>query len=132
MKVRSAVLAGAVVVTAVVVGSCTANVDNDSGGKTRHAKVQVHTDKPTNTAPFTSFRDGTFKAGTDIKSGTYKTDGKSHDSLSDYCYWARATDDSGTLGSIIANDFASGPNRVTVRPGETLKTSGGCDWKLVK
>ncbi len=135
MKVRNVVIAGTVML--VGIGGCSAAVLSgmDSNTSPGHSTVKETSTKPETpaerTGPFSSFRDGTFKVGTDIKVGTYKTDGESHDELSDYCYWERARDDSGEMDSIITNDFSSGPNRVTVRPGEIFKTSGGCDWKLV-
>ena len=105
--------------------------ETDSPGHQTVPEAAVKTEEaPEQTAPFSSFEDGTFKVGADIKAGTYKSDGKTN-SISDFCYWARSTDDSGEISSIIANSFAEGPGRVTVKPGEYLTTSGGCTWRLV-
>lgn len=120
---------------ALIIGVSVANSPGGDGS-VGHGTVSEVTDTPkpkhSPSGPATSFRDGTFKVGVDIKTGTYKTDGKSHSGISgDYCYWARAKDDSGELDAIIANDFSKGPNRVTVHAGEYFHTTGECDWKLV-
>jgi hypothetical protein len=70
--------------------------------------------------------DGTYLVGSDMKSGTYKTKGPADGSFG--CYWARAKDSSGELNSIIANDNLNGSGVVTVRKGETFKSSGCQDW----
>lgn len=74
----------------------------------------------------TSFGDGTYLVGTDIAAGSYKTKGDSDFGVG--CYWERAKDDSGEFGSIISNDYADGPSRVTIKTGEYFKASGGCTW----
>lgn len=76
--------------------------------------------------------DGVFLVGEDIKPGTYRTAGPAEDSAIDNCYWERAKDASGEVGSIIANDNTKGPGRVTVNQGEVFKTNGCEDWELVK
>lgn len=74
----------------------------------------------------TSFKDGTYLVGTDIAAGSYKTEGDSDFGVG--CYWERAKDDSSEFGSIISNDYADGPSRVTIKTGEYFKASGGCTW----
>jgi len=73
--------------------------------------------------------DGTYLVGGDMKSGTYKTKGPADGSFG--CYWERAKDSSGELNSIIANDNLNGSGLVTVRKGETFKSSGCQDWVKV-
>lgn len=75
-----------------------------------------------------SVSDGTYLVGTDIKAGTYRTDGPASSDILDSCYWERAKDDSGSLDSIIANDNITGPGRLTVKAGQILKLDGGCEW----
>jgi hypothetical protein len=70
--------------------------------------------------------------GTDIATGTYKTDGVSATGEADGCYWERARNDSGEMTAIITNNFNQGPDRVTVKTGEFFKVNGGCEWKLVR
>lgn len=121
-------LAGGV---AVIVGVSVADGGDNAPG---HTTVTESTLKPPSgsTGPATSFRNGTFKVGVDIKAGTYKTLGSSSAAGGGYCYWQRARDASGELESIIANDFSAGPNRATTKAGEVFHTTGDCDWKLVK
>ncbi len=67
-----------------------------------------------------TFGDGTWRVGTDIEPGTYRTKG------SDGCYWERIAGFSGTFGDIIANDNASGPAVVKIFPSDAGFTSKGC------
>ncbi len=73
--------------------------------------------------PLTSFGDGTYKVGTDIAAGSYKTSG-ARDPGGE-CYWARLKDDSGS--NIIANDLTAGSTRFTTKTGEYVQISG-CDF----
>jgi hypothetical protein len=79
---------------------------------------------PAPAGPATSFGDGTFKVGTDIAAGSYKTSGP-RDSAMPLCYWARLKDDSGS--NIIANDNSQGPTRFTTKVGEYVQIAG-CDF----
>lgn len=76
----------------------------------------------------TSFGDGTYQVGKDIKAGTYKTKGPRSSDVLDSCYWARNKDASGDPGAIIANNNITGPGVVTVNAGEVFDVSGGCVW----
>lgn len=84
------------------------------------------------TGPSTIPGDGVFLVGEDVAPGTYRTAGPAEDSVIDNCYWERAKDASGELGSIIANDNIKGPGRVTINEGEVFKTRDCQDWELVK
>jgi hypothetical protein len=89
-------------------------------------------DMPSREAPGkTTYGDGTYLVGVEIDPGTYKTTGPDKDSVIPMCYWERAKNDSGELGSIIANHNSEGPDRVTVKAGETVKFSGDCKWTEV-
>ncbi len=77
--------------------------------------------------PASQVGDGTYQVGVDMAVGRYKTTGPTDD-LFRNCYWQRTRDDSGQLGSIIANDNTQGPASVTVKSGEFFQTSGGCTW----
>lgn len=70
--------------------------------------------------------DGTYEVGSDMKPGKYKTKGPKTDSIIPNCYWERSKGDG--VGSIIANDNLSGQGVVTVKEGETFKSSGCQDW----
>jgi len=58
-----------------------------------------------------SFGGGTKRVGSDISAGTYRTRSSHND-----CYWERLSGFSGALKDIIANDFASGYQVVTIKP----------------
>lgn len=109
-------------------------VHNYLGNRDNPVPKPKHTHKaaPKTTAPNPdgegAISDGTYLVGTDIPSGTYKTKGPdSHDVL-DSCYFERATNDSGSLDSIIDNDILTGPGRTTVSKGQLLTLTGGCFW----
>ncbi|MFD6225220.1 hypothetical protein [Nocardia asteroides] len=70
---------------------------------------------------------GIYIAGTDIESGTYKTDGASS------CYYELRRDPtSGAVSNIIENDNLSGPGYLTVDDGQGVKVSGGCVFTKVE
>ena len=79
--------------------------------------------------PATSFGDGQWLVGRDIKAGTYHTAGPEDDGLGT-CYWERDKDASGEFGSIIANDNPTGPANLTVNNGEYVKSTGCQTWHL--
>ncbi|MDP9488472.1 MAG: hypothetical protein M3Q49_22260 [Actinomycetota bacterium] len=71
--------------------------------------------------------DGTFLVGEDIQPGTYQTDGGGEFG----CYWARLSDASGDMESIIANGNPRGPTTVTISASDgAFETSGCSDWAL--
>jgi hypothetical protein len=75
--------------------------------------------------------DGEYLAGQDMPAGTYKTAGSADTELGLPCYWERAKNSSGELGSIIANGTPKGTARVTVNRGEIFKSQGCKDWVKV-
>jgi hypothetical protein len=81
-------------------------------------------------APLTTFSDGMYLVGTDIKAGSYKTSGPV--SPVKMGYWARMRNDSGEFSAVIANSIINGPARVSVKAGEYLEVTGGAVWTLVK
>lgn len=137
MKRRTVALAaGAAAVGVIAIVAANGNGDPGDGhptvGERVASAVESEKAKETPSGPLKSFRDGFFLVGTDVVAGTYRTDGKSHATFDQPCYWARMKDDSGSMDAIIANDLNEGPGRVTVHVGEYFKTSGECDWKLVR
>lgn len=78
----------------------------------------------------TTVGQGSYLVGEDIAAGTYKTGGPTASDVP-LCYWARAKDSSGEVGSIIANGTPEGPSRVTVNKGETFETNGCKQWTKV-
>jgi hypothetical protein len=69
----------------------------------------------------TSFDDGTYLIGVDIKAGTYRND------VGDHCYWARLKGFNGTLSQIIANDNVFGGRAtVAIRSSDKGFLASGC------
>jgi hypothetical protein len=95
---------------------------------TTKPKPTTATTKPTPKpapAPETTFGDGLYKVGEDIKPGSYRTSGSGGGVP---CYYARLRTDDTT--SYIANNLSSGPMRMTVRSTDGyVEFSGGCTWK---
>lgn len=130
MKKRNLIAGGLAVGVAVAIAVGTSGGNDTPGHKTTSERAPSSPSAPASPdGPATSFTDGTFLVGTDIKSGTYKSPG---DDTGIGCYWERAKDDSGDFDSIIANEAVDGPGRVTVNSGEIFKTSGDCEWRLVR
>ena len=75
--------------------------------------------KPVDTHPH--FGDGTFKVGTDIQPGTYRTR-----TGSTGCYWERMADFTGGSNSILANDNTDAPAVVTILSTDAGFTSKNC------
>lgn len=68
---------------------------------------------------------GTFEVGTEIKPGTYKTDG------GDLCYYERLRDLNGGVGSIITNEIVQGQGIMQIKKSDAyIKVSGTCTWTL--
>jgi hypothetical protein len=104
-----------------------ASARHDSGGG-HGAATQKATTKKTAKKKAAFAGDGDFRVGSDIKPGTYRTTGNS-DGM---CYWERAKDAKGEMGSILANDNVSGTSYVTVKATDKLFKSTGCnDWEAV-
>ncbi len=75
------------------------------------------------------FGDGTYSVGNgsgQVPAGTYRSTGGSG------CYWARLSDLTGSFSSVIANNFLSGPDVVTVLSSDAGFESDGCGtWDLL-
>lgn len=67
------------------------------------------------------FGSGTWRVGSDIAAGTYRT----RSSVSN-CYWARLKGFSGQLRDIIANDFSTGYQVVTIKRTDKGFESSRC------
>jgi hypothetical protein len=69
---------------------------------------------------------GTYLVGRDFNAGVYRSTGNIS------CYWERATNASGSLSSIIANDIGGGQRLVYVRSTDRVfKTSRCHTWNRV-
>ena len=71
--------------------------------------------------------DGTYRVGTDIVPGTYRSAGASAEGESD-CYWARLNSLNPT--HIINNNISAGPQVVTIQPSDTAFLTHSCQtWQ---
>jgi hypothetical protein len=70
---------------------------------------------------FFFFGDGTFRVGADIPPGTYRAINTSAG-----CYWERLSGFSGTFEDVIANNFTTSPDVVTISPTDTGFSSERC------
>ena len=90
--------------------------------KTRRAVVSNPTARPKSAvSPLTSFKDGIYVVGSQIKPGTYRTV-----RTPSTCYWARLSGFGGSGDDIIANDFGAGSRIVTISRTDTGFKSTGC------
>jgi hypothetical protein len=70
--------------------------------------------------------DGTYRVGTQIKPGLYKSTG------GEFCYWERLSGFSGSLYEINANYLGSGRTYVQILPGDVGFMTSGCGaWTTV-
>ncbi|WP_052336335.1 hypothetical protein [Nocardioides alkalitolerans] len=68
---------------------------------------------------------GLYIVGDDIQPGTYRTEGGAG------CYWERLSGLSGEFDDLIANEFAEGPQAVTISSGDRAFSTQGCaEWTL--
>ncbi|WP_405739819.1 hypothetical protein OG885_38055 [Streptomyces sp. NBC_00028] len=75
--------------------------------------------------------DGTYVVGSDIKPGTYRSDGPQGGQTTS-CYWARLSGTSGEAKDIIANEGTSGQTTVTIAATDKAFTTMGCKpWKKI-
>lgn len=73
-----------------------------------------------------TFGPGTKIVGTDIKAGTYRSEG------SQFCYWERLRGTSGEFDDIIANGSSDGQAVVTIEEGDVAFSSSSCgQWEPV-
>jgi hypothetical protein len=71
--------------------------------------------------------DGTYRVGTDIVPGTYRSAGRSAEGESD-CYWARLTSLNPT--HIIVNNISTDPQEVAIQPSDAAFLTHSCQtWQ---
>lgn len=127
---------GMVVLAVLILGAVAYATDpNASAGSSRDTPGTSASRTPAPAAkppgPARAMDGGVYQVGVDVWSGRYKTPGPPADDSIGWCYWARHSDDSGTIEAIIANGNIEGPGSVTVRRGEFVEVSGGCTWTRV-
>jgi hypothetical protein len=71
--------------------------------------------------------DGTYRIGTDIVPGTYRSAGRSDEGESD-CYWARLTSLNPT--HIIVNNISTGAQEVAIQSSDAAFLTHSCQpWQ---
>ncbi|WP_433450854.1 hypothetical protein ACQPXS_20890 [Streptomyces sp. CA-142005] len=140
-KVSLGAVVGVVVIAAVSANAGSNGKDGGSGGSGKGSSASAeHTpggtkDKKGSGGGQASGKkkaaiagDGEYQVGSDVKPGTYRTNGNSDD----MCYWERAKDAKGEMDSLLANDNVTGTSYVTVKPTDKIFKSSGCkDWEAV-
>jgi hypothetical protein len=127
MQLKKTAIAGA----AIVLAGCGAS--NQTAVTTLTSTLEI-TKTVTMTAPPPPFvpkttmeTDGTYRVGTDIVSGTYRSAGVSPEGASD-CYWARLSSLNET--HIIDSDISTGPQVVMIRPSDRAFLTHNCQsWQ---
>ena len=77
--------------------------------------------------PNDKIADGTWRVGTDIQPGLYRTVPEG------FCYWERLSGLDGTFDSIIANDSMGGPGYVEIMETDVAFATDGCGtWSKVE
>lgn len=72
-----------------------------------------------------AFSDGTYRVGSELRPGTYHTDGGD-------CYWERDRNSPDPLNKIIDNDNITGPTTIDISGSDyAFSASGGCDWSRI-
>jgi len=87
------------------------------------AQTMTVTYTPPNAPKTTIETDGTYRVGTDIVPGTYRSAGLSPQGESD-CYWARLNDLNPT--HIVNNNLGTGPQVVTIQPSDSAFLTHSC------
>ena len=79
--------------------------------------------------PNDKIADGTWRVGTDIQPGLYRTVPEAEG----FCYWERLSGLDGTFDSIIANDNMGGPGYVEIMETDVAFATDGCGtWSKVE
>jgi hypothetical protein len=123
MQGKKAAIAGAAIVLAGCGGSTQTAVTVTSTVEITKT-VSVTNPAPGPSAPKTIIEtDGTYRVGTDIVPGTYRTAGPSPQGESD-CYWARLN--SLNPSNIITNNISSDPQVVTIQSSDAAFLTRSC------
>ncbi|MGM7648370.1 hypothetical protein ACSVDM_25975 [Nocardia sp. JW2] len=78
-------------------------------------------------ADTTITRDGTYLVGSDIRPGTWRSDG-----TGSFCYWERMSSLTGGIDSIIDNGLGEGQQLVTILDSDMAFETQGCGkWTLI-
>jgi hypothetical protein len=128
MQVKKTAIAGAAIVLAGCGGGSTEPAAVTVTSTLEVTKTVAVTYPPPPFAPKTIIEtDGTYRVGTDIVPGTYRSGGTSPEGESD-CYWARLNSLNPT--HIITNNISTGPQVVTIQPSDKAFLTHSCQtWQ---
>ena len=126
MQGKKTAIAGAAVVLAGCGGSSRTAVTLTS--TLEITKTVTMTAPPPPSVPKTTMEtDGTYRVGTDIVPGTYRSAGPSPEGASD-CYWARLNSLNET--HIIDSNISTGPQVVMIQPSDRAFVTHSCQpWQ---
>jgi hypothetical protein len=126
MQRKTTALAGAAIVLAGCGGSSHTAVTLTS--TLQITKTVTVTAPPPPSVPKTTMEtDGTYRVGTDIVPGTYRSAGASPEGASD-CYWARLNSLNET--HIIDSNISTGPQVVVIQPSDRAFLTHSCQpWQ---
>ena len=117
MQGKTTVIAGAAIVLAGCGGSSQTAVTLTSTLEITKTVTVTVTAPPPASVPKTAMEtDGTYRVGTDIVPGTYRSAGPSPEGASD-CYWARLS--SLDENHIIDSNISTGPQVVAIQPSDS-------------
>ena len=123
-----------IVVSFLGFAACTAGVVGlaavGSSSSPLDESAETYSQEPTDTAPVDGVADGTYRVGTEVKTGRYKTKVPADE----YCYWERLKDTDGDLDSIIANGNVDEKvtTYVTIKKTDKYFSTDGCGaWQKV-
>lgn len=132
---------GAIVLLFVIIGIASGGKDSTSSTTSAaapaataaatpgaKAAAPVTTEAPAAPAaegPVKTFGNGTFRVGTDIVPGRYRSPGP-EDSIAPICYWDLTNDAGKIIDQGVSND---GPSIATLKKGLLFKSSGCQDWQ---
>jgi hypothetical protein len=126
MQGKATVIAGAAIALAGCGGSSPTAVTLTS--TLQITKTVTVTAPPPPSVPKTTMEtDGTYRVGTDIVPGTYRSAGSSPEGASD-CYWARLSSLNET--HIIDSNISTGPQVVIIQPSDRAFLTHSCQpWQ---
>lgn len=132
---------GTVLALAVVVAITTALVGGDDDASTSPAlltetvtetvyaepdPIDEPLDEPVDAGPATSFGDGTYKVGVDVKAGRYRNDGDTYDGQAPcVAYTTRKPND---INTYVTGSTTTGPGILDVGRGLYLTVQGCQEW----
>jgi putative cell wall-binding protein len=97
---------------------------DDAGFRTKDCGIWTSDLTAITSSPTANFGDGMWIVGTDIAATTWTATGGKN------CYWARLSDFTGEVGSVIANDLGSTNPRVTIDGSDAGFDTHGCgQWR---